>query len=340
MFTTAKPLKVLHIGGSLVSDFYYQLSLLYLKEVVQPDLVKPYYAVIHPDGMWQQGESLEKLSALRPLSQFIEELPKVDVVIPHLFCPPGMTTIRGFFEDMLGLPVVGSNSATTALATNKAHSRDIVSANGVLVAKAQLLRRGDEVKLQPPLIIKPNREDNSLGVTLVRDESQIEEALQLGFQYDNELLAEEYILGREIRVAVIEKGDKLMVLPMVEYLVNKDNPIRTVTEKLELNEDGMPQQQTPQPHIKTICPALVDAELTEKLSQAVIKAHRALGCRDYSLYDFRIHESTNEPYLLEAGLFWTFSNISVISKMLLAQGEDLDKIIFDMWCHASQRVAK
>ncbi|AUC61934.1 D-alanine-D-alanine ligase MysD [Cyanobacterium sp. HL-69] len=337
MFTSEKPLKVLHIGGSLVSDFYDKLSLLYLKEVVQPPCVNPYYAVVHPDGLWQHGDSLTNLSASKPLSDFLQEFPPIDVVVPHLFCEPGMTTVRGFFEDMLGFPVVGSKSSCTALATNKAHTRDIVSANGVLVAKGQLLKQGDKVELKPPFIIKPNREDNSLGITLVKDETQIDEALKLGFQYDSQLLAEEFIPGREIRVAVIDKGNKLEVLPMFEYLVTETNPIRTTAEKLELKEDGMPQQQTPQPNVKAICPAHLTPELETKLSLAAIKAHGAIGCRDYSLYDFRVHQDTNEPYLLEAGLFWAFSNISMISKMLLAKGENLDSVIFDVWCNAVQR---
>ncbi|MBE9221697.1 D-alanine--D-alanine ligase [Cyanobacterium stanieri LEGE 03274] len=340
MFTPENPLKVLHIGGSLVSDFYDKLSLLYLKEVVKPPAVKAYYAIVHPDGLWQQGDSLENLSAPQTLSDFLKSLPLLDVVVPHLFCQPGMTTIRGFFEDMLGLPVVGSKLPCTSLATNKAHTRDVVSANGVLVAKGQLLKRGDEVRLKPPFIIKPNGEDNSLGITLVKDESQMEEALKLGFQYDSQLLAEEFIPGREIRAVVIERGDKLQVLPMIEYLVNDANPIRTTAEKLQLKDDGMPQQQTPQPNVKAICPAHLSPELETKLSLAVINAHGAIGCRDYSLYDFRIHQDTDEPYLLEAGLFWAFSNISMISKMLLANGEDLESVIFEVWCNALHRHRK
>ncbi|MGY6529302.1 MAG: D-alanine--D-alanine ligase family protein [Cyanobacterium sp.] len=340
MFTSEKPLKVLHIGGSLVSDFYDKLSLLYLKEVAQPPCVKPYYALVHPDGFWQQGDSLSNLSTPKPLSDFLQELPSVDVVVPHLFCEPGMTTVRGFFEDMLGLPVVGSKSSCTALATNKAHTRDIVSANGVLVAEAQLLKQGDKVQLKPPFIIKPNREDNSLGITLVKDESQIENALKLGFQYDNQLLAEEYIPGREIRVAVIERDNKLEVLPMIEYLVSEANPIRTTTEKLQLEEDGMPEKQPSQPKVEAVCPAHLTPELETKLSLAAIKAHGAIGCRDYSLYDFRVHQDTNEPYLLEAGLFWAFSHISMISRMLVAKGENLESVIFDVWCNGVQRFKK
>ena len=49
----------------------------------------------------------------------ISQLPKIDVVVPHMFCSPGMTSMRAFFEDILGLPVVGSPSQCTALATDR-----------------------------------------------------------------------------------------------------------------------------------------------------------------------------------------------------------------------------
>ena len=57
----SKP-KVLHLAGSLVSEFYYKLSLIYAEEVVHPDDVSSYYAIVHPDGLWQLGKSLDSLS--------------------------------------------------------------------------------------------------------------------------------------------------------------------------------------------------------------------------------------------------------------------------------------
>ncbi|MDE5069364.1 MAG: hypothetical protein O4861_06175 [Trichodesmium sp. St16_bin4-tuft] len=82
--------------------------------------------------------------------------------------------------------------------------------------------------MQPPFIVKPNTEDNSLGLTLVWEPEEIAEALRAGFEHDETLLVEDYIPGRELRVAVVERKGKLSVLPAIEYLVTKDNPIRTL----------------------------------------------------------------------------------------------------------------
>ncbi|MDY7024470.1 MAG: D-alanine--D-alanine ligase [Cyanobacteriota bacterium] len=334
---TLPNLKVLHLAGSRVSDFYFNLSLIYAKEAVQPVGVKSYYAVIHPDGYWQLGSSLEALSEKLSLQEMIAQLPEIDVVVPHLFCFPGMTSFRAFFEDILGLPVVGSPSHCTALATNKAQTRSVVAASGVRVAKAQQLRLGDTITLQPPFIIKPNSEDNSLGVTLIHTQEQIEEALRVGFELDDTLLVEDYIPGRELRVAVIERNGEWSVLPMIEYVFPENHPIRTVNDKLELQADGTPGKQPDKPTAKPVCPANVSPELFEKLADAAKQAHIALGCRDYSLYDFRVHAETHEPYLLEAGLFWSFGKISMISRMLIVDGQNLEDVALELWRVAAER---
>lgn len=335
--TTMPILRVLHLAGSLVSDFYHNLSIIYAKAVVQPAGVSSYYAVVHPDNLWQLGKSLDSLSEKMSLQEMIPQLPQIDVVVPHMFCFPGMTSFRALFEDIIGIPVVGSPSHCTALATNKAYTRNIVSASDVLVAKAQQLRRGDKLTMQPPFVVKPTSEDNSLGVTLVWDESQIEAALKVGFELDETLLVEDYIPGREIRVGVVEQDGKLYVPSMIEYLVSEEHPIRTVDDKLKLTSDGMPQKQPDKPAVKPVCPANVTPELFKKLADAAKNAHIALGCRDYSLYDFRVHAETNEPYLLEAGLFWSFGNIGMISRMLLADEQSLEDVALELWSTAAGR---
>lgn len=330
-------LQVLHLAGSRVSEFYYNLSIIYAKEVVQPKGTAHYYAVVKPDGSWQLGRSIESLWGKMSLQEMIAKLPQVDVVVPHMFCFPGMTSFRGLFEDVLGLPVVGSPSHGTALATNKAQTRSVVSASGVRVAKAQLLRRGDTVRMELPFVVKPNSEDNSLGVTLVWNASQIAEALRIGFERDEILLVEDYISGRELRVGVVERGGKLLVLPAIEYLVSQERPIRTTNDKYDLQADGTPHKQPDQPAAKPVCPANVDPELFEKLADAAKRAHIALGCRDYSLYDFRVHAETNEPYMLEANLFWSFNRISMISRMLLADGQNLEDVALEFWSATTRR---
>ena len=332
-------LRVLHLAGSRVSEFYYNVSMIYAREVVEPIGVTSYYAAIHPDGLWQLGSSLEELSPKISLQEAIARLPEVDLVVPHMFCVPGLTSFRGFFEDVLGIPVFGSPSGSTALSCNKAQTRSVVSAFGVPVAKAQVVRPGDTVTMEPPFIVKPNTEDNSLGLTLVWEPEGIAEALRIGFEHDETLLVEDYIPGRELRVAVVERKGQFWVLPAIEYLVSQDNPIRTLHDKYQLDQqgDGLPRQQPNNPAVKSVCPANVMPDLWEKVSDAAKRAHIALGCRECSLYDFRVHSETNEPYMLEAGLYGSLSKISMISRMLDADGQSLSELALDLWRAAALR---
>ena len=330
--------KILYLAGSCVSDFYYELSLVYAREKIQVPGCKSYYAIIHPDGLWQIGTCLNGLSEKMNLASFLVELPQVDLVVPLMFCLPGMTTYRAFFEDMLGIPVVGSTSECTSLAANKAKTRSVVSSAGVKVAEAQLITRGGKVTIQPPLVIKPNSADNSLGLTLVRREEEIESALEAGFEHDDVLLAEKFIPGRELRIAVVERNDGLYIPPIIEYLVSEQNPIRTTDDKYKISTNGTPEAQSQKSPVTPVCPAQVEPEILKQISEAAKKCHVALGCRDYSLYDFRIHQDTGEPYLLEAGLFWAFAKNSMISKMILAEGHELEKIVREVWSRAARRV--
>ncbi len=330
-------LRVLHLSGSRVSDFYFRLSLLYARDVVRPQGTQGYYAVVHPDGSWQLGASLDALSEKLPLQAAIARLPKVDVVVPHMFCFPGMTSFRTLFEDILEIPVVGSSGHCTALAANKAHTRSIVKAAGVRVAEAQILHEGDRVTLEPPFVVKPNSEDNSLGVTLVRDRREIEAALSAGFEFDDVLLAEAYIPGRELRAAVVNRRGELYVPAAIEYLVSERHPIRSMDEKYIIRADGTLAHQTQACPIQSVCPADMTPELQAELADAVKKAHYALGCRDYSLYDFRVHAETQEPYMLEAGLFWGFGEASRISCMLAADGMDLEAVALELWSEVAGR---
>merc|ERR1712193_25964 len=78
-------------------------------------------------------------------------------------------------------------------------------------------------------------------------------------------------------------------------------------------------------------PAEVDDNLKKKMQQLTLNAHRALQCRAYSLFDFRVHAETGEPDIIECCACWSFSPISAISLMLKASDLNYEKIIVDIW---------
>merc|ERR1712216_660531 len=122
---------------------------------------------------------------------------------------------------------------------------------------------------------------------------------------------------------------KLEFIPaMVEYvMVNEDMPIRTAADKLTTDEKGnMCQNKC----VRKL-PAEVDEDLKMRVKEITLNAQKALQCNDYSLFDFRVHEETGQPYIIECCAFWSFSPISAISLMLKAADLNYEKMIVDIW---------
>merc|ERR1711937_228579 len=134
----------------------------------------------------------------------------------------------------------------------------------------------------------------------------------------------EYIAGREVRAACIEEEDgTLTVLPKIEYFLED---IRTSAHKLQTDKSGKLSSNAIKAAKKDgdrQCPADLSPDLHKRIDDMVMKAHRVLKCRHYSLYDIRI-DANEQPYILEAALFCSFSPLSVIPCMAQHAGrEDL-----------------
>ena len=322
---------VYHVCGSPTSEFFHELSLVYAKNTILPKGWKEDFIVIEPSGSWRTGHSLSQLSDARASKEIINDLHKGSFIVPHLFCYEGMTACRDFFEKKLSFKMIGSPGSVMALAADKNRTRQCVVQNGVNIADGGLTSEIDVQLLSFPIIIKPNKQDNSVGLTMVTRPNELQRAIELAEAADISVLAEKYIHGREIRVAVLETTKGYLIPPIIEYLVTPQNPIRTTSDKLEIDTMGKPQDQALSTPVKMVCPADIDCDLYEVIRSQALSAHKAIGARHYSLFDFRIEHGSNRPFFLEAGLFWSFSNAAMITKMLRAGSMDIPSIIKDVW---------
>ena len=326
-------LQVLHLVGSAVSDFYGDLSRLYaqdcLANTANPDRYEFYIAHITPDRKWCFPTSLSKdaIASAHPLSlaeaiQSLEKL-QIDVMVPQMFCVPGMTQYRALFN-LLNIPYVGNTADLMALVADKAKTKAIVAAAGVIVPTGEVLRAGDRLSINFPVVIKPMNGDNSIGVTFVRDAAEYDVAFQIALTHSTEVLVETFVpLGREVRCGIIVRAGELVCLPLEEYALNPDmRPIRSYADKLKQNDDGdLDFAAKDATHSWIVDP---HDPITEKVWDMARKCHTALGCRHYSLFDFRIDPQGN-PYFLEAGLYCSFAETSVLSAMAKASGIALDE---------------
>jgi D-alanine-D-alanine ligase len=343
------------LGGTSV--FYFDLSIMYGRtaaefEGLDREHFSHEFVVVFPDGRWAFPKSLDsaslanatKVSMGQALGKMEAMVPPIDAVVPHMFCMPGMTRYRALCE-MLGIEVVGCSSDTCSIANDKFLTKQVCAEAGVPVPKAEALQRGLDGKdvhasarrvldkRSPPFIVKPARDDNSLGLSLVREASEdvVAQALAAAFERSETIVVEDYIAGREVRVAVLEQptddgnGTQLEVLPKIEYILED---IRTASHKLATNNGRLlASDENPAEAILAakkdgdrICPALLEPEVHARLDDLAMRAHKALGCKYYSLYDVRIDEK-GFPYMLEAALFCSFSPYSVIVSLAAKSGK-------------------
>ncbi|MCP6762995.1 MAG: D-alanine--D-alanine ligase [Fischerella sp. CENA71] len=328
-------LRILHLVGSAQDDFYCDLSRLYAQDCLAATAERSRYdfqiAYITPDRLWRFPASLnpEDITVAKPMTlfeaiQFITAQ-NIDLVLPQMFCIPGMTHYRALF-DLLKIPYIGNTPDLMAIAAHKAKAKAIVEVVGVKVPRGELLCQGDIPTIPPPAVVKPATSDNSLGVVLVKDVTEYDTALKKAFEYGSEVIVETFIeLGREVRCGIIVKNGELMGLPLEEYLVDPyKKPIRNYADKLQKMDDGN-LHLTAKDNTKAW---IVDPNdpITQKVQQVAKKCHQALGCRHYSLFDFRI-DPQGQPWFLEAGLYCSFAPKSVISTMAKAAGIPLNELL-------------
>lgn len=315
---------VLVLAGSPVDDFHGDLSRVYaqgfLDAVADDDRYRLVLAWVRPGGDWcfPDGLDADAVAAAPSLSlaEAVARLVAIgpDVMVPQMFCLPGMTTYRSLF-DLVDVPYLGNTGDVMALTADKGRARAVVAAAGGAVPDGVVVRRGDEIALEPPLVVKPLDADNSAGVTLVRDREALGDAVDEALRHSDAALVETYVhLGREVRCGVLERDGELVCLPLEEYAVDG---VRTAADKLDRTDDGdlflVAKEQTR----AWIVP--VDDPVTERVWALARAAHRALGCRHYSLIDVRV-DPDGEPWFLEASLYCSYSPASVLAVMASAAG--------------------
>lgn len=329
---------ILHLVGSPTDQFYCDLSRFYadscIRALIDPTRYNFVIAYVTPDKKWRFPVSLSDtdIAAADPLAlaeavQFLSRQ-QIDVALPQMFCVSGMTDYRALL-DLLGIPYIGNTSELMALTANKAKAKAVVAAAGVAVPESELLRLGDKPSFKPPVVVKPTQSDNSLGVTLVNSEAEYPSALETAFADSDEVLVERFIeLGREVRCGIIEQQGELVCLPLEEYRMDaKEHPIRGYSSKLTEDAEGNLAFAGKDP-TQTWLVHADDPDIAQVWEAAKL-SHQALGCRHYSLFDFRI-DAKGTPWFLEAGLYCSFAPKSVIPTMVKATGVDLNTFFEQM----------
>ncbi len=241
--------------------------------------------------------------------------------------------------ELLGIPYTGSDSATLAIALDKALGKKVLLQHDILTPKFQLMESARErldQEMRFPLIVKPNAEGSSKGIgstSVVDTEEELRAAVKTTVErYRQPALVEEYIAGREFTVGLL--GDKRpRVLPPMEIkfkLQDTDPDARPVYD--------FAVKQEWEKHVYYACPA----KLTEAEQKAMEKIARAtfwaLDCRDVARVDLRM-DAEGRIYVLEVnplpGLTPGYSDLVLIAK---ACGMEYDQLIAEIMTGGLRRM--
>lgn len=244
---------------------------------------------------------------------------KVDVVFPVLHGSPGEDgTFQGFLE-ILGIPYVGSGVSASASAMNKVIAKSIFrefelpTPPDVIVGKQDKMKVEDFVnRVGDDVVIKPAEEGSALGVVFCKGIKGIAKGIEEVFKYGDVILIEKRIEGKEITVAVLERGG-VEALPVIE--------IRTPKGSWYDYE----HRYTPG-FSEHIIPAPLPDEVYKRVQEIAIKAHLALSCRDLSRADLVVTES-GKPYLLELNTIPGMTPTSLYPDAARAAGISFEELV-------------
>ena len=242
----------------------------------------------------------------------VSDLLTVDLVFNGLHGGDGENGVIPGFLQSLGVKYTGSKTEASAICMDKriskalVHRKDLLTPNWVSLANNDPLPSvGDMVF---PVVIKPNDQGSTIGLTVVKDESELDDAIELARQFANVVLIEEFIVGKEITVTVI--GDK--AYPIVEIV-----PSHGLYDYECKYSQGMTEY---------FCPANIDKDLTKAIQESALKIHKLLGCRHYSRADFRLDEN-GKAWFLELNTLPGMTETSLVPKAAKASGLSFPELI-------------
>ncbi len=236
-------------------------------------------------------------------------------------------TVQGALE-LLGIPYTGPGVMASAVAMDKLMTKRIWESIGLPVPGHVVLteasRSGDVVgRLGLPLIVKPSREGSTLGLTRVRQARQLRSAWRSAAACDDTVIAEAFIDGRELTVAVLGAGGQARALPVIEIRApdgNYDYQNKYFTDATEY-----------------LCPAPLPRALTRRIQELSVAAYRALDCEGWARVDLML-DADSRPFLLELNTSPGMTDHSLVPMAARAEGMDFDALVLRILADASLKV--
>jgi len=265
-------------------------------------------------------------------NDFLDDLKKINLAFLALHGRYGEDgTIQGLME-IMKIPYTGSGVLGSAIAINKILTKKILKCENVLTPRYAVLDIDSKKnpvgtglftgeKPSYPVIVKPNCEGSTIGVNIVSNEGQLKHAIEDASKYDNKILIEKYISGRELTVSVIGKDP--VALPIIEI-----RPRSGFYDYESKYTKGMTEY---------IVPAELSSELSRHISEIAVKCHKVLECSGISRVDFMLDDQ-NDAYAFELNTMPGMTATSLVPKAAGAAGIGFDLLVEIILDSASLKV--
>ena len=221
------------------------------------------------------------------------------------------------YLDMLGIPYTSCGVDSSALSFNKHLCNRFISAYGVSVANSVLIRKGEKIdgeqvinSLGLPLFVKPARSGSSVGVSKVHKAEDFDEAVRKALVEDDQVLAEEFIEGRELACGLINKGEELIVFPLTEIISKKD-----FFDYEAKYTEGLAHEVTP---------AEVDEDVEQDIKTISAFLFRQMDCKGFVRFDYIL--SDRGLYFLEVNAIPGMTEASLLPQMAKAFGMSITEL--------------
>lgn len=250
------------------------------------------------------------------------EVVEIDVRDEDFELPDGVDlaflTIHGTFgEDgqlqrileQRGVPYTGDGATGSEIAFDKIRSKEKFREHRVATPDWQIVMLGQRPTIPVPIVIKPPKQGSTVGVCIVRNEREIDSAMAEVAKYDQTLLVEKFVVGRELTIGILGH----QALPIIE-IIPKGGFYDFTNKYPFLN----PQAGGAAEHV---CPAKIDPEKTREIQDLALRAYRALGLQVYARVDVLLPED-GAATVLEVNTIPGMTEASLLPEAAAAAGID------------------
>lgn len=292
---------------------------------------------IDKNGEWYNHQTKEKIENI------VEYLKPIDVVFPVLHGLYGEDgTIQGLFE-LLKKPYVGCKVLASSVGMDKAYAKIIFEKAKLNQAKYIYIKKYKQdkfiyidenmeetkidnkelvnlvsKKLKYPIFVKPSNSGSSIGINKAQNEEELIKYVKEAAIYDNKILIEQGIIGKEVECAVIGNSEIGVEASRVGEIISAEE-FYSYDAKYN-NQDS-----------KTVIPASITEEQSEEIRKMAVKAYKAIDGNGLSRVDLFVEEKTGKIYISEINTMPGFTNISMYPKLMEDLGYNypalLDRLI-------------